>query len=69
LFNQNCPNFTKKIQNVDACILMTKTCSHKMAKECYKLCRKNDITLIKANASGINCLKESLEEIESENIN
>lgn len=63
IYNQKCPDFEKKIKNCEACILFTRTVSHKMAVSCSKVCKKNNIKLIRLNSSSINSLKESIEEI------
>lgn len=65
LFNTKCPCFDKKIQQVDACILFTNTVSHKLSKESCKVCKKNNIPMIKTHSSSINKLKESLEQLSS----
>ncbi|MGB6127528.1 MAG: DUF2325 domain-containing protein [Psychrilyobacter sp.] len=63
IYNQNCPNFEKKIKNCEACIMFTNTVSHKLSISCNKVCKKNDIKLIRVHSSSINKLKESISEV------
>ena len=63
LFNQKCPQFDKKIKNVDACILFTNTVSHKLSLESCKICKKHGIKMIKVHSSGITGLRQTLEEL------
>ena len=63
VYNQTCPNFEKKIKNCEACILFTGTVSHKLSSACSKVCKKNNIKLIRLHSSSINKLKESIEKI------
>jgi len=63
IYNQNCPNFEKKIKNCEACIMFTNTVSHKLSISCNKVCKKNNIKLIRVHSSSINKLKESIEEV------
>lgn len=63
VYNQNCPNFEKKIKNCEACILFTGTVSHKLSLATSKVCKKNNIKLIRLHSSSVNKLKESITEI------
>jgi len=63
VYNQNCPNFEKKIKNCEACILFTGTVSHKLSLATNKVCKKNKIKLIRLHSSSVNKLKESITEI------
>lgn len=63
LFNQKVPEFNKRIENVDAVILFTGTVSHKMARSCCQVCKKNSIVLKRVHSSSINQLEKVLSEI------
>ena len=69
IFNTKCPQFDKKIKNCDACILFTNTVSHKLSKESSKVCKKNNINLIRVHSSSINKLKEVLKNIVEDSVN
>ncbi|TDT71582.1 uncharacterized protein DUF2325 [Hypnocyclicus thermotrophus] len=66
IFNENVPNFNKKIKNVDAVVMFTGTVSHKISKKCCAVCKKNDICLKRMHSSSINQLELALQEISSE---
>jgi len=63
IYNKTCPSFQKKIKNCEACILFTNTVSHKLSLSCTKICKKNNIKLIRVHSSSLNKLRESLCEI------
>jgi len=63
IYNKKCPNFEKKIKNCEVCIMFTNTVSHKLSISCNKICKKNDIKLIKVHSSSMNKLKESIEKV------
>ena len=63
IFNTKSPDFDKKIKNVDAGIVFTNTVSHKMAAECSKIFRKNNIIIKTPHSSSMCKLEEAVKEI------
>ncbi len=58
IFNQNVPDFCKKIKNVDMVVLCTGTVSHSMALNCNKVCKKNNIKLERVVYASLSKLEE-----------
>lgn len=62
IFNTMCPNFKKKIENCECCIVFVNTVSHKMVKSCNEVCKKNNIKLFHLTSNGKDSLKERVQE-------
>ncbi|MGL4533491.1 MAG: DUF2325 domain-containing protein [Fusobacteriaceae bacterium] len=60
IFNTMCPNFKKKIENCQCCIVFVNTVSHKMVKSCNEICKKNNIKMLHLTNNGQEALKDSL---------
>jgi hydrogenase maturation factor len=63
VFNQEVPDFGKRIENVDAVILFTGTVSHRMACTCRKVCKKKGICIKQLHCSSLNQLEKALIEL------
>lgn len=65
LYNQNVPDFDKKIGNVEALILLTDTVSHKMARVCLQTCKRRGIRLKRIHSSSLSQLEKALQEVKA----
>ncbi len=63
IFNQMQPEFVKRIKAVDAVIIFSDTVSHKLAVNCRKVCKKNNICLINSSAGSICNLEKAVDEV------
>lgn len=59
-YNTLCPNFKKKIENCQCCVVFVNTVSHKMVKACNEVCKKNNIKILHLTTTGKEALKNSL---------
>jgi len=66
IFNKKVPDFKKRIQNVDALILLTNTVSHKLSTQSLKVCRDNKILLKRTHSSSLTKLEQTIKEIKND---
>ncbi len=61
VFNTMCPDFKKKIEACETCVVFVNVVSHKLVKSCNEICKKKNIKLLYLKTNGVNALKENIE--------